>query len=92
MRQFTILSAVAACIGIMSTCASAQSVGIYVGPPYAYGPYYGEDYYTYYFPQYGYGYYSGHEYSYGNYYSERRDSRFSGYRYWAQRAFKNGIN
>jgi hypothetical protein len=49
MRRFIILGVVAASLGIASTSASAQGVGIYVGPPYGYDPYYERDYY------YGYG-------------------------------------
>ena len=90
MRQLAILSAVAACIGIMSTSASAQDVDIYVGPPYAYGPYYGQES-AYYFPGYGYGYYAGSEYGYRNH-GLRGDGRFSHYRYWARRAFQNGLS
>jgi hypothetical protein len=45
MRQFTVLAAFAGCISIVSTSASAQEVGIYVGPSYGYGPAYERDYY-----------------------------------------------
>jgi hypothetical protein len=45
MRLFLVLGAVAIGIGIASSNASAQSVGIYVGPPYGYDPYYERDYY-----------------------------------------------
>jgi hypothetical protein len=55
MRKFPILCAVAVCIGIASTNASAQEIGVYVGPSYGYGPYYEQDYYYSYGPRVTYG-------------------------------------
>jgi hypothetical protein len=71
MRQLILLGAVAACIGIASTNASAQEVGIYVGPSYGYG--YEQDRY------YGSTYRYGPRVRYGQRvydYSRRTDDRF----------------
>ena len=83
MRQFATFCAVAACIGIASTSALAQEVGIYVGPPDTYVTYYEPDYY-------GPGYsYDARVYRYR--YWQRSDDRFSvepevgTNQYWADR-------
>jgi hypothetical protein len=46
MRQIALCAALAVGFGIASTNATAQGVGIYVGPSYDYGPYYQQDYYA----------------------------------------------
>jgi len=94
MRQFAILGVVAACIGIASTNASAQEVGIYVGPSYGYGPCYEQDrYYGSPYRYYGSAYRYGPRVRYGQRvydYSWRTDDRFEPELgtsdYWADRA------
>jgi hypothetical protein len=91
MRQFAILGVVAARIGIASTNASAQEVGIYVGPSYGYGyeqdRYYGSTY-RYYGSAYRYGprvRYGQRVYEYSRPTDDRFEPELGTTDYWADR-------